>query len=163
MGFYTTSSRALRRSATITAALWVGFALVSCAGFRGNVERPDVHVANVIPLGTTGFEQRMRVDLRIINPNDFALDFDGLSFDLDLNGQSFARGVSNQRTSIPRLGDGIVTVETTTTLLDVLKQVTSMAGGPAPTGVDYRVTGRLFLTSPARRAVDFEREGRVGR
>ena len=38
-------------------------------------ESPEVLLVNIIPLDTTMFEQRLKVDLRVRNPNDF--DFGG--------------------------------------------------------------------------------------
>lgn len=41
---------------------------VGCASWFMKGERPDVLVANVTPLESTAFEQRLQVDLRIRNP-----------------------------------------------------------------------------------------------
>ncbi|MCA9422181.1 MAG: LEA type 2 family protein, partial [Nitrospira sp.] len=42
------------------------------------------------------FEQRLQVDLRVRNPNDFDLEVTGLDFTLHLNDQRLARGLTNK-------------------------------------------------------------------
>lgn len=86
-------------------------------------ESPEVLLINIIPLDTTMFEQRLQVDLRVRNPNDFDLEVTGLDFTLSLNEQRLARGLSNKSSTIPRLGDAVVSVETTTSTLDVMRQL----------------------------------------
>ena len=47
--------------------------LVGCASWLMKGEPPEVLVTNITPLEGTAFEQRLQVDLRIRNPNDFDL------------------------------------------------------------------------------------------
>ena len=86
-------------------------------------ESPEVLLVNIIPLDTTMFEQRLQVDLRVRNPNDFDLEVTGLDFTLHLNEQRLARGLMNTASTIPRLGDSVLSVETTTSTLDVVRQL----------------------------------------
>lgn len=99
-------------------------------------------MVNVNPLGGTLFEQRVQVDLRVRNPNDFNLDVTGLDFTLQLNNKRLARGLASQAVTIPRLGDAILTVETTTSTLDVLSQLLNLASGE---DVTYHIKGILHL------------------
>lgn len=114
----------------------------SCASLLLQAEPPEVLVSNVIPLGGTFFEQRVQVDLRVRNPNDFDLDVTGLDFTLKLNNQKLARGLANKAVTIPRLGDAILTVETTTSTLDVLSQLLHLTSGK---DVTYQITGVLHV------------------
>jgi len=100
--------------------------LTSCQSITSSSlqpESPEVLLINIIPLDTTMFEQRLQVDLRVRNPNDFDLEVTGLDFTLSLNEQRLARGLSNKASTIPRLGDAVVSVETTTSTLDVVRQL----------------------------------------
>ena len=117
---------------------------------------PQVAVADLRMLESTLFEQRFEINFRIGNPNDFALPLDGLTFDLEVNGESFARGFSNQRMTIPRLGEGTVSVAASTTLVDLLRQMQLMAGR---TDLTYRLRGFAYLDSLDRRTVPYETEG----
>jgi LEA14-like dessication related protein len=60
-----------------------------------------VLVTNVTPLEGTAFEQRLLVDLRIRNLNDFDLLFAGMDFTLILNGKRMARGFGHTPITIP--------------------------------------------------------------
>ena len=62
------------------------------------------------------FEQRIGLVLRVVNPNRRELAIDGMSFELELNGKKFARGVSDRSLSIPGLGEAPVDVSAVTSL-----------------------------------------------
>jgi len=105
-------------------------------------ESPEVLLVNIIPLDTTMFEQRLQVDLRVRNPNDFDLEVTGLDFTLHLNDQRLARGLTNNASTIPRLGDAVISVETTTSTLDVIRQLLNFREHQE---VAYQVEGVLHL------------------
>ena len=129
--------------------------MLGCASLGTVLEAPGVTVVNIEPLNATGFEQRFQVDLRLSNPNERALEVDGLRFDLDVNDQRLARGQTGTEVTVPRLGDALLSVEATTTILDVFKQVMAMQTAK---GIRYRVTGRVFLKGLFPPYVDFENE-----
>ena len=122
------------------------------------MESPEVSVVNLVPEASSGFEQRFQVDLRITNPNERPLEVDGLRFTLDVNGERLARGQTGDSVSVPRLGDAVISVHATTTLLDVLRQVWA---AQAAKGVSYRVEGRVFLKGLFPPHIDFEHEGEL--
>lgn len=132
--------------------------LAACAGWRGDIEPPRVHLSDVGLLKPGLFEQRLRVDLRLVNPNDVDLTLDGLTFELEVNDEHFADGVSGQRVDIPRFGDATVTVEASATVLAMLRQV--MALGQRET-ITYRIAGKAYFDAPRRRVVPYEQEGEL--
>ncbi|HCS12311.1 MAG: hypothetical protein COS82_07735 [Zetaproteobacteria bacterium CG06_land_8_20_14_3_00_59_53] len=124
-----------------------------CATLMSSVEPPDVHVLNITPLESEGvFEQRVRLDLRVINPNDFALMISGFSFRLDVNDARFASGVSNEAISVPRLGEAKTSVVVTTSMLDVFRQVMGLADRET---LDYAINGKVYFANPGMRSVSF--------
>ena len=109
--------------------VWGILFLIGCTSVTSlpvQPEAPEVLLVNITPLDTTMFEQRMRVDLRVRNPNDFDLEVTGLDFTLHLNEQRLARGLTNKASTIPRLGDSVLSVETTTSTLDVMRQLLNL-------------------------------------
>ncbi len=117
--------------------------LVSCQSVTSltvQPEAPEVLLVNIKPLDTTIFEQRLQVDLRIRNPNDFDLEVTGLDFTLHLNDKRLARGMSNKASTIPRLGDSVLSVETTTSTLDVMRQLLNFRQDQ---DVTYQIEGVL--------------------
>ena len=87
-------------------------------------------------------EARFTVKLRIQNPNDASIDFDGVSLDLDLRGMSFASGVSDQRGTVPRFGETVVTVPVTVPATSIIRQVFGLATDDRRQ-VAYQLRGRL--------------------
>ncbi|MGD1880594.1 MAG: LEA type 2 family protein [Kiloniellaceae bacterium] len=145
-----------RRAALSAAALAAAaLLLVACSG-TGEPVPPQVRVAARRLGESSVFEQRFEIDLRIGNPNDFALPLDGLTFDLEVNGEAFARGFSDQRVTIPRLSEGKVSVAASTTLLDVVRQMLLLAQRGDLT---YRLTGLAYLDGFGRRSVPYESQG----
>lgn len=120
--------------------LLVIYLLSGCATWLMKGEAPEVLVTNVTPLEASPFEQRLQVDLRIRNPNDFELAVTGIDFRLDLNGNRLVRGLGNKELVVPRLSDAVTSVETSTSTLQVVRQLLSFSGDQSLT---YHVTGVL--------------------
>ncbi len=125
---------------TSFAGLVTALILSGCASWFMKGEAPEVLVTNVTPLEASAFEQRLQVDLRIRNPNDFDLAVTGIDFRLDLNGNRLARGLGNKELVVPRLSDSVTSVETSTSTLQVVRQLLSFSGDQPLT---YHVTGVL--------------------
>ena len=101
--------------------------LAGCASWFMKGEPPEVLVTNITPLDATAFEQRLQVDLRIRNPNDFDLNMTGVDFTLNLNGKRLVRGLGNKEVTIPRLSDAVVSIQTSTSTFDIIRQFLSLS------------------------------------
>jgi LEA14-like dessication related protein len=66
----------------------------------------------------------------------------GVSFSVELNGKSFAKGVSSQTATVPAFGDVVLDVKAVSSLSGILDQFNSMRQG-APDKITYRLQGRL--------------------
>ena len=133
-------------------------ALAGCAGLGDSTLPPEVRLINLRPLQASGFEQRFEVDLRILNPNDFDLAFDGMTFDLFVNDSKFATGVSNQAVTVPRLDEAEATVTASTSLLDLFKHFLSVAESGS---LSYRISGLAYLDHPTTRRLPYESSGKL--
>lgn len=116
--------------------------MIGCASWMMKGEPPEVLVTNITPLEGTAFEQRLQVDLRIRNPNDFDLFMTGIDFILNLNGKRLARGLGNTAITVTRFSDAIVSVQTSTSTFDVVRQLLSFTQAQ---DLSYDITGRLYL------------------
>jgi len=129
----------------VLTVVWGILFLISCTSLTAlsvQPEAPEVLLVNITPLDATMFEQRLQVDLRVRNPNDFDLEVTGLDFTLHLNDQRLARGLTNKASTIPRLGDAVMSVETTTSTLDVVRQFLNLSKRQ---DVTYLVEGVLYV------------------
>lgn len=120
-------------------------ALSGCASLVGR-EPVRVNVVGVEPLRGEGLEARMALKLRVVNPNDAAISYDGLSVELDLRGQPFASGVSNERGEVPRFGEAVITLPVSVSALSMVRQALGMARG-GNQRIDYVLRGRLAGTA----------------
>jgi len=118
---------------------------------------PEVHVADLEVVEGGLFEQRFRVVLRVINPNNFDLPLDGMRFALDLNDRPFARGSTPHGVVIPRLSDATISVDATTSTFDIVRQLLNADSHEA---VTYALEGSAFLGG-SRRELPFRQAGRL--
>ena len=142
--------------ALYAAALLVLVLLSGCAGLPLGMQPPAVTIAD-FGIGNAGlFEQQFNLRLRIQNPNPDEFKVDGIAFDLEINGQHFAKGVGNQTVTVPRYGSGIMAVEAVSTLGGLIKQFGRLIEG-SKTLFKYRIKGELSIAGGSR--VPFEEAG----
>ena len=115
--------------------------LGGCAGLLLR-EPLRVQVADVESLDSQGLELRFLVLLRIQNPNDQPLDFDGIAVDLELRGTAFASGVSETQGTVPRFGEILASVPVNASAMSLARVVFGMFGQDRPR-LDYRMRGRI--------------------
>jgi len=127
--------------------------LGGCAQFQ--YKPVDVFVVGLVPAEGSPLEQRIRVDLRIQNPNDQPIEANGMQIRLDVNGARLARGVSDTAFTIPRLGEATTSIVATTSLFDLAKQVVALSGTQS---FRYVLEGDVFVGG-LMRSVSFHSEG----
>jgi LEA14-like dessication related protein len=103
----------------------------------------QVTVAGIESLPGEGLELRMLVRLRVQNPNDAPLDYDGVYLKLDVLDKTFATGVSSERGSVPRYGETVIGVPVTVSALRMVTHVLGMLDGKPIGKVNYRLEGKL--------------------
>ena len=116
--------------------------LPACATLPGR-ESPQVTVAGVEPLPGEGMEVRMLVKLRVQNPNEAALEYDGVYLKLEVEGKTYATGISDERGVIPRFGEGVVEVPVTISALRAALNAYGLMRGGAPDKIHYQAIGRF--------------------
>ena len=107
----------------------------------------NVTVAGIEGLPGEGMELRLLVKLRVQNPNDAPVEYDGIAVDLDVQGRSFASGVSAETGVVPRFGEAIVSVPVTVSMLRMVRQVVGMLDGERVDKVSYVMRGKLSGTT----------------
>lgn len=100
--------------------------LSGCAGMHGLKEDPKVSIADVRIQQVKALEGIFVIKLRILNPNDVALDLRGINCDLEINKRHFASGIGDSNQSVPPFGTTIVPVQVYASVLDVISSVADL-------------------------------------
>src|SRR5262249_32899484 len=117
-----------------------------------------VSLAGVQPLEGAGMEARFLAGIRVQNPNDALITYDGLAVDVELNGRSFASGVSDAKGEVARFGESLVELPVTVPGSTILRQLFGLIAGDRGK-VTYRVRGFLNTTTWGR--VPFDSTGDI--
>ena len=119
--------------------------LGACATVPGR-DALQVAVAGIESLPGEGMELRMLVKLRVQNPNDAPLDYDGVYLRLDVLDKTFATGVSSERGTVPRFGETVIGVPVTVSAMRMVGYALRMLDGKPIDKLNYRLEGKLSGT-----------------
>jgi LEA14-like dessication related protein len=131
-----------RQARLAAVAAIVTLTLSGCAGLFGR-DPLRVNVAGIEPIDSQGLEMRFNVKLRVQNPNESPVSFDGVSLDLELNGKQFASGVSDQHGTVPRFGETVVNVPLTVPAFAAVRQAFAFAGAAQSGQIPYVLRGKV--------------------
>jgi LEA14-like dessication related protein len=127
----------------LIAALAIGcVAVTACATLQGR-DPPQVMVAGIEPLEGEGLELRMTVKLRVQNPNDTPIDYNGVSVQMNVQGETFASGVSDETGSVPRFGETVIAVPVTISAFHMVRQAVGMMHDAGTGKITYEMKGKL--------------------
>lgn len=117
-------------------------AMGACSLFQAR-DPLAINVIGIDPLPGQDLELRMAVRLRVQNPNETPIEFNGISLKLEVNGQPLAAGVSDQQGSIGRYGERVLVVPVSITAFSFLRQAVGLGRMNALEGMPYVVHGKL--------------------
>jgi LEA14-like dessication related protein len=103
----------------------------------------QVSVAGIEPLQGQGMELRMLVKLRVQNPNDSPVDYNGIAVEMDVMGKTFGTGVSDAHGSVPRFGESVIDVPISISFFRMARQAFGMMRGGTPGKISYELKGKL--------------------
>lgn len=123
------------------------------------LEAPTLSIVTVQLTSGTLWEQRLKVRMRVHNPNDRALPVRSLDYALEVEGQPFASGASDSSFTVPPLGETEFDMSLTTNMAGTLVKL--LGRGPDALGqsVAYRLTGKVTLAQGLLRSIHFEQSG----
>jgi len=133
---------------TLIAAL-MSLWLTGC-GLLQPAQQPIVRPVGMTALPSEGLELRFGLKLRIQNPRDRAIEFDGVAISLDLNNQGLASGVSAQTGTVDRFGESVIEVPVSVSALTAIRQAIAQfgqeKGATVNLDIPYTLSGRLSST-----------------
>jgi len=105
------------------------------------------------------WEQRLKVRVRVQNPNDRRLPVKGLEYTLEVEGQQFASGASEASFVVPPMGEAEFDMNVTTHLAGTLLKLLGRGSDTLGQSVAYHLTGRIALSQGLMRSIAFEERG----
>lgn len=139
--------------------LLAAFVLAGCAALQPN-DPLRVEVVGIEPAESQGLELRLAIKLRLQNPNEGAVSYDGTALELEVNGKTLATGVSDQKGSVPRYGESILVVPVSISAMNAVRQALVFADGKPRDELPYVLRGKL--AGGAFGTVRFTKEGSIG-
>ena len=141
----------MRRFSIALAAL----GLSGCSLFMPKLEKPTLSVVSVQMLKSDLWRQELKLRMRVQNPNDRALPVKGLIYELEVDDQELAHGMSGDSFVVPALGEAEFDMSVSANMASVLIKVLSQGGNQ----VDYRLTGKISLSTGLWRSIAFNEHG----
>jgi LEA14-like dessication related protein len=127
---------------TLLVALVSSLALAGCASMQAR-DPLQVTVAGIEPLQGQGLELRLNVKLRVQNPNDAPVEYNGVAVEMDVQGKTFATGVADLAGTVPRYGESVIMVPVTISAFRMARQVMGAMKGGGLARIDYEMKGKL--------------------
>ena len=131
-----------------------------CSLLAPKLERPKLSVVNVELQKSDLWEQRLKVRMRVENPNDRPIPVKGLTVALDIQDQEIAHGVSGASFLVPALGEAEFDMNMTANMAGALLKLLG-TNNQLGDSIDYRIKGKLSLSSGLFRSIPFEDRGTV--
>jgi len=154
-----TASTIDHRSICLASLAFLALTLGGCAGLPSK-DPLQVTVAGVESLPGEGMELRLLVKLRVQNPNPAPIDYRGAYLKLEVQGKTFATGVTGEQGTLPGYGEAVIGVPVTVSVLRMVRQVAGMLDGQPVDRITYEMSGKLeggpFGTERFRASGDFE-------
>jgi len=132
--------------------------LGGCASLQ-RTDPPQVTLVGVEPVASEGLEARVQLKLRVLNPNDAAIDYNGIYVQLDVMDKSFASGVSNQSGTVPAFGETVIAVPVSVSVFGIARQAMGLFGGKPMGKITYAMHGKLSSTTSG--ALRFKSQGEL--
>ena len=130
-----------------------------CATLPAGTEPPYLSIVSIEPVTVTPLEQKYQLKVRVQNPNDHDLEITGVSYVLEVNDQSFLKGVSDTAVSVPRFGEAVIEISGVSTLFGFVRQIQALQKQQAP-NLRYKLSGKLSLSGRLG-SLPFSYEGTV--
>ncbi|MDD2136141.1 LEA type 2 family protein [Pseudomonas kurunegalensis] len=132
----------LYRFTRLVLVLLMAYGLNACALLQPR-DPVNISVIGIEPLPGQELELRMAVKMRVQNPNESPIDYNGIALNLEVNGQPLAAGVSDQQGHIGRYDEAVIVVPVSITAFSFLRQAYGLGKVDSLQGLPYKLRGKL--------------------
>ena len=137
-------TRALHKWYFLVAAL---FFLSGCASMNLDYEEPSVELISFKALPASGFEQNFEIGLKLTNPNNFDLPFNGISYQLSVAGEELAHGVASNIPTVKAYGESRFVVPISASLFGGFKVIKALMSSQGQ-DISYQLEAKLDIDIP---------------
>ena len=135
--------------------------LAGCAIFK-RTDPPQVTVVGIEPAASgaiQGLGAHMQLKLRVKNPNDTPIEYNGIHVEVDVQNKSLASGMSNQSGTVPAFGEAVILVPVEISYMGMVGQAMGLLSGKSLDKVTYEMHGKLSSTTSG--ALPFKSQGEL--
>lgn len=134
----------------------------------GDKEELKIALSDIELQEIKALETIFLLKLRVANPNDTATEIRSLKCDLEINGEPFASGISDERQGVPPFGTISVPVVVYTSkfaivgsVIEILQKDVQQYGNKAEEPLNYELTGQLHLGQDGKEVLPFQVSGKI--
>jgi LEA14-like dessication related protein len=120
------------------------FFLSGCATMNLDYAKPSVELVSFKVLPANGFEQNFEIGLKLTNPNNFDLPFNGISYQLSVAGETLASGVAADIPTAVAYGESRFVVAVSTSLIRGLKVIRALMNKQGQ-DISYQLKAKLDI------------------
>ncbi len=150
-------ARTLSQHAFFIAVL---FFLSGCATLDLDYEEPSVELVSFKALPADGFEQNFEVGLKLTNPNNFELPLNGISYQLNILGETLAHGVATDIPTVGAYGETRFVVPVSTSLIRGFKVIRALLDNKGQ-DISYQLKAKLDIDIPFMPKLTVVQDGKV--
>lgn len=141
-------------------ALIVLFAILSgCSALAPKIETPRLMLVSAAMTSGDIFSQTFLLRMHVQNPNDRELPINGIDYQLFLEGDSFAEGVTDRPFVVPALGETEFDLTVQTNFVSSIGRLLSRLNGKDK--VQYVIEGKVLTDIGMFKKVPFRESGTV--
>jgi len=134
-------------------------ALVAACALAPKLEPPQLSIVDVQVVSGDLWSQRLKVRLRVQNPNDRALPVRRIDYSIEIEGEQFASGETLASFEVPPLGQAEFDMTVNTNLAGALLKLLGRGPGGLGRDIPYRLSGKVSLSEGWWRSIPFDQRG----
>ena len=136
--------------------------LGACASLpSSDFDEPTIDLVGLRPMATEGLEARFEMSLRVVNPNDFALELKGVYYELDVEGNRLLSGASSEHVTVPAFGEALLKLEAGTSMFGSFNLIRELMGRPPEDGIAYELNAKISIANRFN-SIRVSRAGKLG-
>lgn len=120
--------------------------LSACTSIGTKPIKPTIELLSVRPLNVSVTEQKLRFELKVVNPNNFPMPIEAVDFAARFNDTTIATGKSNQALTIDANSEAVMPLDVTAGLDRLASTLSTLLQGKS-LNLDYELSGTVKVAT----------------